>query len=143
MPESRSRRISPASGPVARADTRTPWWGRSTTAMGSPAHQARFADFEHGADPAGGVEADVKIVDTDAHGEVLARGTGHPHLEQDPADTPLLSDDRAADVEALGAEVLPEQSGGIVRPSCVAHQLASSVAYAYTTLSEPPWWGSS
>jgi hypothetical protein len=38
-----------------------------------------------------------------------ARGPGHPHLERDRADPPHLSDDRAADVEALRAEVLPEQ----------------------------------
>jgi hypothetical protein len=70
------------------------------------AHQAGFMDFEHGADPAGGVEADVEVVETDAHRQVLAGGPGHPHLEQDRADPPLLSDDRAADVEVLGAEVL-------------------------------------
>jgi hypothetical protein len=38
------------------------------------------------------------------------------------------SGSRAADVEVLGAEVLAEQSGAMVRPSWVAHQLASSVA---------------
>jgi hypothetical protein len=92
------------------------------------AHQAGLANFEHGADPAGGVEADVEVVDTDAQGQVLAGGRGIrtssrtvPIRHVSPMIAPLTS-------RSWVARFSPNSPGGMVRPSWLAHQVASSAA---------------